>query len=80
MEMTTGTPRRALRRSRTDRMLTGVAGGIADYAGVDPTLVRLGFVLLTVFGGSGALIYLVALVIMPSADGESILDGWRRRR
>jgi phage shock protein PspC (stress-responsive transcriptional regulator) len=57
-----------------------VAGGIADYAGVDPTLVRLAFVLLTVFGGSGALIYLVALVIMPSADGESILDGWRRRR
>jgi phage shock protein C len=78
MDTTTETPRRALRRSDTDHMVAGVAGGIAEYAGIDATLVRLAFVLLTIFGGGGALIYLVALVIMPTAGGgASMLDRWR---
>lgn len=58
-----------LRRSRTDRVLGGVAGGIARYFGVDPILIRLGFVLLVIAGGSGVLIYLIAWLIIPE-EGE----------
>ncbi len=55
-----------LQRSRTNRMLSGVCGGVATYLGVDPVLVRVAFVLLTIVtGGAAALAYLVAWVIMP---------------
>jgi phage shock protein PspC (stress-responsive transcriptional regulator) len=65
---TTG-PRFTLRRSRTDRMLSGVCGGVAEAFGIDATLVRLGLVALTVLGaGSGALIYIAAWVLVPEAD------------
>lgn len=59
-----------LRRSRTDRVLGGVAGGIARYFGVDPILIRLGFVLLVIAGGSGILIYLIAWLIIPEEEEE----------
>ncbi len=52
-------------RRRDDRMLFGVAGGIADYLGLDPVLVRLAFVLLTLLHGWGLLIYAVMAIIMP---------------
>jgi len=61
-----------LYRIRNGRVVAGVAAGLAAYFGVDPTLVRLAFALLTVFGGLGALLYLVAWVIIPyqvSANG-----------
>jgi phage shock protein C len=49
----------------------GVAGGLGRYLGVDPVLVRIGFVLLTVFGGSGVLLYLIGLIAIPEeAEGE----------
>lgn len=54
-----------LYRSRTDRMLCGVCGGIAEYFNIDPTLVRLGFVLLCCCAGSGILAYFIAAVIIP---------------
>jgi phage shock protein PspC (stress-responsive transcriptional regulator) len=58
-------PRRLV-RSRDDRWLSGVCGGIAQYAGVDANLVRLVVVLGTVFGfGSLAVAYLVAWILMP---------------
>jgi phage shock protein PspC (stress-responsive transcriptional regulator) len=57
-------PRR-LERSKTDRMLTGVCGGIAKYFGVDATVVRIVAVGLTFLGGAGALLYLAALLLMP---------------
>jgi phage shock protein C len=62
-----------LRRSVGDRMLTGTASGIARYLGVDPTLVRIGFVVLTFMGGAGVPLYLAALLLIPE-DGadESI--------
>lgn len=55
-----------LYRSKNDRMICGVCGGIAEYFNIDPTLIRLAFVL---FGlsGSGILAYFVAAVIMPDA-------------
>lgn len=55
-----------LYRSRTDRMLGGVAGGLARYFAVDPTLVRLTFVLLAIFtGGWAMLIYLLLWMLLP---------------
>jgi phage shock protein PspC (stress-responsive transcriptional regulator) len=55
-----------LYRSRTDKMIAGVCGGLAQYLGIDSTLLRLLFALLVVFGiGSGILIYLVLMIIVP---------------
>jgi len=54
-----------LYRSRTDRMLGGVCAGLGAYFGVDPTLVRLVFALLFVFGGSGFLLYLILWIVLP---------------
>jgi phage shock protein PspC (stress-responsive transcriptional regulator) len=56
-----------LYRSRNDRKLAGICGGIAEHFGWDPTLVRLGWILLTLMGGSGVLIYLILWVVMPEA-------------
>jgi len=66
--MDEGTQRPPLRRSRTDRILGGVAGGIAHYFGIDPILVRLALVLLVIAGGSGILIYLIAWLIIPEEE------------
>ncbi|MET0764297.1 MAG: PspC domain-containing protein [Blastococcus sp.] len=53
-----------LRRSRTDTMLGGVCGGLAEYSGVDSLLWRVGFVGLTVAGGAGILVYALLWVLM----------------
>ena len=55
-----------LRKSRADRMIDGVCGGIAEYFRLDPTLVRIATVLLGIFGGIGIVLYIVAMIIMPS--------------
>jgi len=52
-------------RSRDDRMLAGVAGGLAEHLNMDTTLIRLIFVVLTLAGGPGLLIYLILWLIMP---------------
>jgi len=57
---------RRLYKSRTNRMIDGVCGGVAEYFGVDPTLVRIAWVLLTVLGGSGILLYIAAMILMPA--------------
>jgi phage shock protein PspC (stress-responsive transcriptional regulator)/uncharacterized integral membrane protein len=54
-----------LYRSSTDRMIAGVCGGLGAYLEIDPILVRLFFVLLTLGGGSGVLIYLVLWIVIP---------------
>ena len=56
---------RTLYRSRDDRMLAGVCGGIGEYFALDPTLVRLVFVLLAVFTGIGVLAYIVLWIVVP---------------
>jgi phage shock protein PspC (stress-responsive transcriptional regulator) len=63
-------PRRPLLRSRSDRMLWGVAGGLAEHLGFSAILVRIAFVLTTFFGGAGILAYLVLAVALPENDGE----------
>jgi len=52
-------------RLRDDRMVSGVASGIAHYIGIDPVIVRLVFVLMALSGGHGILIYLVLALVMP---------------
>ena len=61
-------PRRLL-RSSSDRVIAGVAGGLGDYFGVDPIIFRIGFVLSILFGGLGALAYLLLAVFVPT-DGD----------
>ena len=53
-----------LYRSNTNRMLFGVAGGMADYFNMDPTIMRILWVLIGL-SGTGILIYLIAAIIMP---------------
>lgn len=55
-----------LYRSNKDRMIGGVCGGLGEYTNIDPTLIRLIFTLLAIFGvGSSVLIYLIMLIIVP---------------
>jgi len=64
--LSTASPQtRRLYRSNANRMIAGVCGGIAEYLNVDPTLIRLGFVLLTFASGTGILLYLVMAIIVP---------------
>lgn len=56
-------------RSRSHRMVAGVAGGIAERLGVDPALIRVGFVALTLCGGAGAVVYAVAWAALAQAEG-----------
>jgi PGF-CTERM protein len=69
-------PLSALRRSRSDRKVLGVAGGLGRWAGVDPLVFRVLFVVLTVFGGSGLLLYALGWLLVPE-DGESESEGQR---
>lgn len=64
-----GAPQRRLRRSRRDRMVGGVCGGIARYLDVDPVLLRIAAVALALSGGFGVLVYLLAWIVIPDADG-----------
>ncbi len=59
-----------LTRSADDRMLAGVAGGLAAYLEIDPVLVRLIFVLIALFGGgiTGVAIYVVLWIVLPEAE------------
>ena len=55
-----------LRRSKTDKMIAGVCGGIGEYIGWDPTIVRIIFVILTLAGaGAPVLLYLILAIVMP---------------
>ena len=55
-----------LNRSRSDRMIAGVCGGLGTYFGIDPTLVRVLFVIFGLTFGSGLLIYLILWLIIPN--------------
>ena len=59
-----------LERSRDDRMLAGVCGGLASYFEIHPAFYRVGFVVLTLLGGAGIVIYLAAALVMP-AEGKA---------
>lgn len=54
-----------LRRSTSDKKIAGVAGGLAEHLGLDPTLVRAGFAISILFSGAGVVAYLLLLAIVP---------------
>ena len=54
-----------LARSKDERMIGGVCGGLGDYFGIDPTLIRLLFVFGTLMGFQGLLAYLILLIVVP---------------
>ena len=63
-----------LNRSMTNKVIGGVAGGIAQSFGWDPAFVRLGFVLLTLAHGGGLLLYIVLMLVLPKASQPSVLQ------
>jgi phage shock protein PspC (stress-responsive transcriptional regulator) len=71
-----------LERSRSDRMLAGVCGGLADYFEIHPAFYRVGFVVLTLLGGAGIVIYAAAALVMPDAGKEESIatEALRGRR
>ena len=60
-----GMEMKKLYRSETNKMIAGVCGGIAEYFDIDAALVRIGFAVFSIIGGSGLLLYLAAAVIIP---------------
>ena len=70
-----------LRRSGDDRMLAGVAGGIARFLNTDVTLVRVIIAALALFTGAGVALYLAAWLLIPAdGDDQSIASAWIARR
>ena len=62
-------PRYQLRRSRSDRMISGVCGGVAKLFNIDANLVRIGLVALTIVGvGTGAVLYVAAWLLVPEEE------------
>ncbi|MEN6518472.1 MAG: PspC domain-containing protein [Methanospirillum sp.] len=65
-----------LKRSRTNRMVAGVCGGIGEYLDIDPNVIRLIWVVVTVLtGGVGILAYLLAWLIMPEDTSPATENG-----
>ena len=58
-------PTRKLYRSKTDRKLAGICGGLAQYFNIDATLIRVLFIVLAVLGGSGVILYVAMWIIVP---------------
>ena len=61
-----------LYRSRTEKKLAGVCGGLAKYFNIDPTLVRLGLVAFCLLGGSGILAYIICAFVIPEEPSDCI--------
>jgi phage shock protein C len=61
-----------LYRSRTERRIWGVCGGIAEYFNIDPVIVRLIWILFTLAGGAGIITYIVAYLLVPEKQESSV--------
>jgi phage shock protein PspC (stress-responsive transcriptional regulator) len=72
-------PLSAMRRSRSDRKIAGVAGGLGRWAGIDPLVFRILFVVLAIFGGSGLLLYALGWLLVPD-DGQNQSEGQKLLR
>lgn len=57
--------KKRLHKSRDNRMIAGICGGLGEYFDIDPTVIRLGWVLFCALGGSGFLAYIIAAIIIP---------------
>ena len=65
---------RKLYRSQTDMRLGGVCGGLGEYLNVDPTVIRLLFVLLALTGGHGILLYIILWLIVPLKPAQTLVN------
>ena len=63
-----------LYRSKSDRKLLGICGGMAEYFQIDPTIVRLIWALATVFGFAGLLAYIVCALVIPERGDDNVID------
>ena len=68
--MTKKEPKR-LYRNQHNKILAGVCSGLGDYFNIDPVIIRLLWVVLTIFGGAGILIYIIAWIIIPEKPVQS---------
>jgi phage shock protein C len=59
-----------LHRSKEDRVLAGVCGGLAAYFNIDPTIIRVIFIVLALFGGGSIILYLLLWILIPEAPEE----------
>lgn len=76
-----------LYRSKQNRVISGVCGGIGEYFNIDPTIIRILWVATSFAGGSGLIAYIIALIIIPEGDFEhynqadnafdGVNDGWK---
>lgn len=66
-------PAEGIRRSRDDKVIAGVCGGLGRSFGIDPIWFRLAFVVLTVGGGAGVLLYILAWIIIPEQGENEVL-------
>lgn len=67
---------RKLVRSRTHKVLAGVCGGVAEYFRIDPTIIRLIWIIATFAGGAGLLAYIVAIFVMPDEGKYAQSSEW----
>ena len=70
-----GSRRTALRRPVQDSVVAGVAAGLARYLGVDVMIIRLVFLVLTIFGGAGIALYLAGLLLIPEEGSDQSIAG-----
>lgn len=63
-----------LYRSKSNRKLVGVCGGIAEYFSVDPTLIRVIWVIFSLCGGSGLLAYIICALLIPENPANTVID------
>ena len=64
--------KKRLYKSRTDKKIDGVCAGIAEYFDVDPTVIRLAWVIFSLCGGSGVLAYIICAIIIPEKENDVI--------
>lgn len=65
---------RRLYKSRTNRQISGVCGGIGEYFNIDPVIIRLLVVVFTIAGGAGLIAYIIAAIIIPEPEGVTSTD------
>lgn len=64
--------KKRLHRSNENKVIAGVCGGIAEYFDMDPTLIRLAWILFCALGGSGVLAYIIAAIVIPDEPLEHL--------
>jgi phage shock protein PspC (stress-responsive transcriptional regulator) len=69
---------RSLTRSKTDKVIAGVCGGLGEYFNVDPVIIRLIFVVVTILGGAGVLAYIVMWIIVPESGQKSYAESIKK--